>query len=133
MRYTSKILGALGAVLISGLVAWAAFDLPSNSGIIGHLRAINDTGKIPTVGGGSCGSPVLTAGSTDFAGEFQAKGTSTCVLTFGTAYASKPFCNVNNSTTPADNVYTYTAAAITMGTTVSNDLITYQCVGKSGG
>ena len=104
------------------------FILQNNTLVFGHLAA--GASLPPTVAGASCGTPVLTAGSTDFVGQFQAKGTSTCALTFGTAYTAAPFCVVVDETTAS--TYTYTRTAITMGTTVSNDFVNYICVATTG-
>lgn len=126
----SIIACALAAALNEAAYAQEAPNLPNGTVINGHLVAGLGTGAIPTVGGASCGTPVLTAGSTDFAGQFQAKGTSTCAVTFGKAFAFQPFCVVVDETTAS--TYTYSKTGITMGTTVSNDLINWICVGQQG-
>lgn len=104
--------------------------LPNGTVVGGHLVGSLGTTSVPVLSGASCGTPVLTPGSTDFAGQFQAKGTTTCVVTFGTAFASQPFCVVSDETTAA--TYTYTKTAISMGTTVINDLINWICIGQIG-
>ena len=110
-------------------------NIPGGSIVNGHLTAGLGTQAIPTVAGASCGTPVLTAGSTDFAGQFQAKGTSTCALTFGKSFTAQPFCIVQDGTTIADSGFTFNASGgktigFTMGTTVSNDFITWICIGQ---
>jgi hypothetical protein len=80
---------------------------------------------------------VLTAGDTDFVGQFQAEGTTTRTVTFGTAFASKPFCLIQDQTTISDSPYTFTTSGtkttgFTMTATVSNDFITWICIGQAG-
>lgn len=111
--------------------------LPDGTAVAGHLTASLGSGAVPVLSGASCGTPVLTAGSTDFAGTFQSKGIATCKVTFGKAFANTPFCVVQNATTPADAVFTFstsgtTTTGFTMGTTVINDLVTWHCVGQQG-
>jgi hypothetical protein len=74
------------------------------------------------------------AGSTDFVGQFQAKGTTACTVTFGTA---KPFCLIQDQTTISDSPYTFATSGtkttgFTMTATVSNDFITWICIGQAG-
>lgn len=120
------------ALVLSALasVAWAQTPPALPNGTVFNGHAVSAGSAPPTVGGASCGTPVLTPNSTDLAGQFQAKGTTTCAVTFGTAFASQPFCVVSDETTAA--TYTYTKTAITMGTTVSNDLINWICIGQLG-
>lgn len=134
MRYVLTLLMLLGAVPAK---AQQPPSLPDGTVITGHIVATPGNAGAPTVAGASCGSPVLTAGSTDLAGEFQAKGTTTCAVTFGKAFASTPFCEVHNRTTPGDAAYTYatsgtTTTGFTMGTTASNDFIVWHCFGQQG-
>lgn len=128
-KFKAAIAAAMLAVSFGSIAVLAqspGFTLPSGSIIAGRIGVSNSiAAPAPTVAGASCGTPVLTAGSTDTAGEFQAKGTSTCKLTFGTAKIKKPFCSAVDSTTAS--TFTYDNTGITMGTTVSNDLISYVC------
>jgi hypothetical protein len=105
------------------------FILQDGTLVFGHLAVSGQ--PPPTVGGASCGTPVLTAGSSDMAGQFQAKGTSTCAVTFGKAFATGtvPFCVVVDETTAS--TYTVTRTGFTMGTTVSNDYINWTCWGTA--
>lgn len=126
---------AISAAMAIGFAGFAyaqspGFTLPNKSVVVGRLGVnTNIDSPPPTVAGASCGVPVLTPGSTDTAGEFQAKGTTTCKLTFGTAKTKKPFCVAVDATTAS--TYTYDNTGITMGTTVSNDLISYHCYDTS--
>lgn len=128
---SALVFALISATALTAVVAQsAANNLQPGTMVIGWLSTSNGIGaNAPTVAGASCGTPVLTPGSTDFAGEFQAKGTSTCKLTFGKAKTVKPFCLVVDNTTAS--TYTYDTTGITMGTTVSNDLISYNCVNTS--
>jgi hypothetical protein len=110
-------------------------SLPSGTSVNGHL--VGAGASAPTVAGASCGTPILTLGSSDLAGQFQAKGASTCAVTFGNAFASQPFCIVQDGTTIADSGFTFTTSGtkttgFTMGTTVLNDFITWICIGQLG-
>lgn len=123
-----KIGAAVAAILTASTVAFAAgFLLPDGSGFQGHMH-VDINGKVPV-----CTSCTLTSGSTDMAGEFSPTGTSGAVLTFGVAYGLRPFCNINNKTTPADSAGTVSTTAITMGTTVASDKIGYICFAQTGG
>lgn len=111
--------------------------LPDGTTLGGHITAAPGQTGVPTVAGASCGTPVLTAGSSDTAGQFQAKGIATCALTFGKAFASQPFCIVQDQTTPADSIFSYsTSGTKTTGfvvtATVLNDFVNWLCIGQQG-
>lgn len=130
----------IAALLLSTSLAFAQStstppSFPNGSVFNGHI--VSAGSAPPTVGGASCGAPVLSANATDLAGQFQAKGTSTCAVTFGTPFAAQPSCVVQDATTPADSGYTFTTSGtkitgILMGPTATNDLISWICVGLFG-
>lgn len=132
-NWLSLFVAGVVALGFGAVVHAQGFVLQPGSVVQGYLTTQpsgNAGAPAPTVAGASCGVPVLTQGSTDFAGSFQAKGTSTCKLTFGTVKVTAPACTVVDATTAS--TYTVSTTGITMGTTVSNDFIYYTCVNYAG-
>jgi hypothetical protein len=87
----------------------------------------------------ACGtSPTINASSTDNAGQVTEGTTATgCVITFGTAYVSTPWCVVGiANVAPATSAMTYSVsnAAITVvNASATGDVINYVCMGETGG
>jgi hypothetical protein len=137
MRFAACVLAALlwpVMALADANQQWG--PIQNGTPVNGHLTASPYIAS-PTVAGASCGTPVLTPGAADFAGEFQAKGTTTCAVTFGAYFTSKPFCVVQDETTPADSGFTFVTSGskytgFLMGTTASNDFVSWHCIGQVG-
>lgn len=84
----------------------------------------------------SCGTTPLVTG-TDIAGTVEfGTSASTCLITFGTPYVTKPVCsvdwqNVTNAVTPS---YVITPLAIIASqTSTTNNLMNYICLPQQGG
>lgn len=81
----------------------------------------------------SCGtSPSITAGSTDFAGNYTTgSAATTCTITFATAFAVAPTCIITNNTGAATLIPTYSTSttAITVATDIASTAYNYVCIG----
>lgn len=102
-------------------------------GLQGHLESgskVPPAGNVPVAS--ICGAQPV-AGSTDMAGSITNIGTTTCTLTFGTAYTVAPSCIVldGNVTHAIGVVISASAITITGGTAA--DTYNWICVAKSGG
>jgi hypothetical protein len=89
---------------------------------------------LPTIGSGFGTSPAITAGSTDTAGEVNVGtgGTATSgVITFATAWASAPFCTIQDSTSGLVQraVPTTTTLTITSLAWTASDKLQWHCIG----
>jgi hypothetical protein len=86
------------------------------------------TGVIPTVTG--TGTPAITTGSTDSAGEVTAGASATSVvITFAAAKTNAPFCTVTNQTPLASFAYAISTTAITVAQTANTgNKIDYICL-----
>jgi hypothetical protein len=103
--------------------------LESSNG--GHISSLLGTGTAPTVT--SCGtSPSVTTTSTDNAFEVtQGGSTTTCTITFNTAFSHQPMCVVTDETTAAGLKVAYTGAtAITVTGLTASDKFAGICIGK---
>jgi len=82
----------------------------------------------------ACSTGAIAAGSSDFAGEVTATGSTGCVLTFGTPFVAAPSCAITDETLPS-RAYTVTvsATAITLASLTAADKVSWICVAKSGG
>jgi hypothetical protein len=76
------------------------------------------------------GTPAITSGSTDQAGQCTAGATATSVIiTFNLSHASAPFCVVTSQTASAAISYTVSTTAITVTqVATSGNLIDYHCM-----
>lgn len=85
-------------------------------------------GTIPAVTG--TGTPTITTGSTDTAGEVTSGTTATSVIiTFVTAKTNAPFCNVTPQTQLVAFAYTISTTAITVTqTATTGEKIDYECI-----
>jgi|SRR5579872_75581 len=104
----------------------AVLSLDANS----HAKF--SSAAIPTIGTCGTGSPTITAGSTDVAGEATIGTTATaCTISFKIAYAAAPFCVVTDKTNLSHlTSYTISTAAIVLTmTSNSGDVIEYVCSG----
>lgn len=92
------------------------------------------TNNLPVLSNGGA-TPLLTAGSTDTAGQFSSTaGTTTLTLTFGTTYNSAvPSCVVQEQGGTVAPTYTVSKTAITVTVLVAATNYDYICIGPSGG
>lgn len=99
----------------------------------GHIQttATPPSGGTPT----SCGTGSPTVVGSDNAGLITEGTTASgCTITFTTAFAARPFCNVTSETQLAAFAYVVTASTIVItNTSTSGDLIDYTCIAQSGG
>lgn len=112
----------------------AYFGGSNRFGVTGHLESGAKATDVPVLS--ACGGTVAPdAGSTDTAGTATQGGTvTTCTITFGTAFASKPACIVSDLTgTRASMASVATTTAITITGITAADALAWVCVGKSGG
>lgn len=91
------------------------------------------TNNLPVVSNAGA-SPLLTAGSTDTAGQFSSTAaTTTATVTFGTAWTTPPSCIVQEQGGAVAPTYTVTAAAIVVTVLVAATNYNYICMGLSNG
>ncbi|MDE2102814.1 MAG: hypothetical protein KGL39_36555 [Patescibacteria group bacterium] len=93
-----------------------------------HLHT--SLGQLPTASG--TGTPTMTTGSSDTAGQVTAGTSATSVVvTFATPYAAAPFCVVQTETGGITSfAYAVSTTAITVTqTATSGNKIDYVCVG----
>ena len=92
------------------------------------LGSLSFTGNVPVVTG--TGTPTISSGSTDSAGEIISGSTATSVIiTFATVKASAPFCIVTPQTQLASFAYTTSTTAITITqTATTGEKIDYGCI-----
>ena len=103
----------------------------NRAGMTGHIESSQKGGAVPVAS--ICGAQP-DAGSSDAAGSITNVGTTTCTLTFGTAYATKPSCVVtDNTTTRATMVAIASTTALTITGITAADALSWVCVAKSGG
>lgn len=134
MKFLHKLAAAAAAVLVSGLLAFAATNI-SVDGLLSAQRIAN-MGGTPALS--TCGtSPVLATGSTDLAGKITVGTTASnaCTLTFSAAYTTAPFCVVQNKTTgAAANVYTVSTTTIVWSSALADSSeLFYHCIAATGG
>lgn len=134
MKFLNRFAAAAAAVLVSGLLAFAATNLAVD-GLLSVQRMAN-LGGTPALS--TCGtSPVLATGSTDVAGKITVGTTASnaCTLTFSVAYTTAPVCVVQNLTTgAAANVYAVAAGTIIWSSALADSsVLHYHCIGLTGG
>jgi hypothetical protein len=149
----AAVAGAIGAAIAQGqfVLAQAGNTLkPSvagfnnqTDGLYWNTASLGLAGRVATGGGrvpavSSCGSgAALATGSSDSAGKITVGTTASnaCTLTFSAAWATAPFCVVQNKTTgAAANVYTITTTTIVWSSALADSSeLFYFCIGASGG
>lgn len=94
---------------------------------LGQDQTAKWSGTIPTVTG--TGTPTIVSGSTDTAGEVTSGTSATSVvITFATAKANAPFCNVTPKTQLVAFQYDVSTTAITITqTATTGEKIVYSC------
>jgi hypothetical protein len=110
------------------------FGPANHVGVTGHLESGAKATDVPVLS--ACGGTVAgDAGSTDTAGTATQGGTvTTCTITFGTPFVTKPACIVSDLTgTRASMASVASTTAITVTGITASDAIAWVCVGKSGG
>jgi len=74
----------------------------------------------------------LASGSTDLAGSITLSGASTPVLTFGTAWNTKPFCTATDNGEAEGLKLVITVSTLTFTGFAGSDPISYICFGTIG-
>jgi len=107
-----------------------ATNLEDGAVVSGHLTASNP----PTVAPPTGTNCTMVAGSSDMAGECAATATSAVQVTFGKAFAIRPFCTITDSVTATgiNLAAGPSTTGFTMGTTASGDKIRWVCIGQVG-
>lgn len=119
---------AVDASASGGQVNWAArFNGGDVNYASGHILA---NGTSPTLS--SCGAtPSPTIAGSDIGGRFTTGGTATtCTITFATAFGTQAFCIVYPEGAATQPVYTVSASAITMTTSIATTTYDYICTGQ---
>ena len=84
----------------------------------------------------SCGTTAVTITGNDFGGTVTvgSSASTSCIITFATAYATTPGCAVTSQSQLASFAYTVSTTAITVTqTSTASNLINYVCVAQPGG
>lgn len=127
--------GGSGGVLVQAQNASGALEVQTGGttrhfyvSASGHISA---PGAAPVVSACGSGSPTIDANASDYAGTVTAgTATSTCTVTFATAYTSFNHCRVVPHATLAAFGYGYSLSAIIVtATTLGSAVIDYQCDG----
>jgi hypothetical protein len=110
---------------IAGHVALIAGGVDILDASAAGLKA---TGTIPTVSG--TGTPTITTGSTDTAGEVTGGTLATSiVITFAAAKANAPFCVVTSQSAATNFAYTISTSAITVSlAALTGEIVDYHCM-----
>lgn len=118
----------LGLALVAALLAFAQPVLAQSGGAAVGAPQLSFTGTIPTITG--TGTPAITSGSTDTAGEVTGGTLAvSIVVTFATAKTNAPFCIVTPQTQVAAFAYGVSTTAITVTlTATTGEKIDYVCV-----
>jgi len=104
------------------------------TGIARHLEGGNtNANNVPVIS--ACGTgPTLAAGSTDFAGQYTTGTvTTTCTLTFGTAYAAAPTCMQSAQGSATQPTFTTSTTALTNSVDAVTTTYSYICIARQGG
>lgn len=126
--------GTPGSPSVTGVDTFSGlYFAPGNkgAGFTGHLES-SPRSVAPSLT--SCGSGVLSPGSSDVAGTITLTGVTACTLNFGVAWASVPSCVLFDQTTNrATLVGIATTTQIPISGATAADVISYLCVGRSAG
>jgi len=109
------------------------FDTLLNTYFQGHILITPSVRPVPTIT--SCGTGSPTVAGTDVAGKITTgSGASTsCVLTFGTAYVTAPACQLSTAVTNAGPLFlaTTTTTATFNYASATSLIIAYNCMSSS--
>lgn len=121
---TVNIMAGAGGTI--GFTGRGSFTSPASGSLV-FPDAFTFTGTIPTVTG--TGTPAITTGSTDTAGEVTGGTLATSiVVSFSSTKANAPFCTVTAQTQVAAFAYTISTTAITITlTATTGQKIDYVC------
>lgn len=101
----------------------------------GHLLTTTRIGPAPSVTGSTCGTTAPSVVGTDFAGVITVgtSATTSCVLTFGTAFGAAPVCVLTpKSAILAALSYSTSTTALTITqTSTASNTIAYICTSTS--
>lgn len=101
----------------------------------GHLLTTTRKGPAPSVTGATCGTTAPSVSGTDFAGVITVgtSATTSCVLTFGTAFGTAPVCLLTpkSAILAALSYATSTTALTITQTSTANNTIAYLCTSAS--
>lgn len=101
----------------------------------GHLLTTTRLGPAPTVTGSTCGTTTPSVTGTDFAGVITVgtSATTSCVLTFGTAFGTAPVCVLTpkSAILAALSYATSTTALTITQTSTASNTIAYICTSVS--
>jgi hypothetical protein len=117
-------------ILIGNLLTGTAATASNQVDIADLLRLNNTSTAVPVIS--ACGtSPTVDSKANSYSGTVTVGTTTTsCTITFASAYASFVHCRVTSQTSIAAFAYSYTTAAITTtGTALGGDKVDYQCDG----
>lgn len=116
----------------TGLVG---YDTNNGIYIPQHLLTTTRGGPPPTVTGSTCGTTAPTVVGTDFAGLITVgtSATTSCVLTFGTAFVVAPVCLLTpkSAILAALSYATSTTALTITQTSTANNTIAYLCTSSA--
>lgn len=111
------------------------YDTSNNIYLPNHLLSTTRGGPAPTVAASTCGTTAPSVTGTDFAGTITVgtSATTSCVLTFGTAFVTAPTCLLTpKSAILAALSYSATTTALTITqTSTANNTISYICTSLS--
>ena len=93
---------------------------------------------IGAITGCGTGSPAAATGSTDIAGKITEGTTATgCTVAFANTYTNSPFCvctaNAGGAAAACDASGSTATSLVIVNTSATGDVITYHCIGRSGG
>lgn len=102
----------------------------------GHLEGSGTA--IGAITGCGTGSPAAATGSTDIAGKITEGTTATgCTVAFANTYTNSPFCvctaNAGGAAAACDASGSTATSLVIVNTSATGDVITYHCIGRSGG
>lgn len=101
----------------------------------GHILSNTRVGPAPSVTGSTCGTTTPSVVGTDFAGVITVgtSATTSCVLTFGTAFGTAPVCVLTpkSAILAALSYATSTTALTITQTSTASNTIAYICTSLS--
>lgn len=123
MRYVHSFLFALALAFSFAVPAHAQIQLQDGAAFLGHAVVSG----APPVGTGC----TITAGSTDMAGSCLTTAAAGSIA-FSKAFATLPWCILQDGTATPLTVYVTTVAQITLTTVTSGHTLYWICLGRTG-